>query len=276
MKKKFFIFLCIFISFFRISSTQEGFLENTLVVTPTGYQNIQDLCVGDLIYNEHGQEKIITNTYEYLTDQYLQIDINHEIINCALDQQLYVPLYQSWIKACDLTEQECNSIKIIQKSALIYCLTVQDHTFQISNHNIIAHNSAAALIAPSIILSFIQLAQPVLILLGATASLYYLNSHNPAREQNNTFIYQPSHEKNYFDTRSQKLCKLKEEFLSIHTSVKSIKCQFQDQHTLLSYQQLFNKNFTPTFNISAQQEADLDFEQRLQLTEIRKQILQDL
>ncbi|MGZ6251356.1 MAG: hypothetical protein ACXWL2_04965, partial [Candidatus Chromulinivorax sp.] len=46
--------------------------------------------------------------------------------------------------------------------------------------------------------------------------------------------------------------------------------------TLLSYQQLFNKNFTPTFNISAQQEADLDFEQRLQLTEIRKQILQDL
>ncbi|MGZ6250719.1 MAG: hypothetical protein ACXWL2_01700, partial [Candidatus Chromulinivorax sp.] len=100
MKKSFLLFLCIFSLSLTILCNQEGFVENTLVVTPNGYQNIQDLCVGDLIYNEHGQEKTITNTYEYLTDQYLQIDINHEIINCALDQQLYVPLYQSWIKAC--------------------------------------------------------------------------------------------------------------------------------------------------------------------------------
>ena len=256
------LFFCIFISFNAIASNQEGFLENTLIATPTGYQNIQDLCIGDTIYNENFQEKIITNTFHYFTNSYVQLTINDQIIECAPEQKLYAPLYNQWMQADQLTQKECHAIKVTPQTALIYCLTVQDHTYQVSKHNIIAHNSPAAVIAPSIILHFIQLSQPVLLLLGATVSLYYLSSYNPATEQNNTIVYQASPEKIYFDTRYQQLTKLKQEFLSIHAAVKSIKYQFQDLYHFLNYQQLHTNNYAQTFNITAQQEAELDLDRK--------------
>ncbi|MGZ6254558.1 MAG: hypothetical protein ACXWL5_01040 [Candidatus Chromulinivorax sp.] len=275
MKSLLLLFLGLFNFFFIDSFDQESFLENTQVLTPTGYQKVQDLSVGDLVYDQNFQEKIVTNIFQYLANQYIQINIDDEIINCAINQQLYISAYQSWIKACQLTQNECDLIKIINQPALIYCLTVQDHTFQLSDHNIIAHNSAAAIIAPSIILNFIQLTQPVLALLGATLSLCYLSSYNQATEQGNTIIYQPSPEKTYFDTRYQQLCKLKQDFLSVHAAAKTINCQFQDLYGLLNYQPIFNRNCMHTCTINAEYEAQLDFEQRLQLTHIRQKILQD-
>jgi len=275
MKKLVIFFLFLYTSFLIISSHQDGFCENTLVITPSGYQKIQELYIGDTIYDQHFQEKIITHTFQYLADQYVQISLNDEIINCAVHQPFYLPEYHQWITAFDVPEHTCDSLKIINLPTIIYCITTQDHTFQVSHHNIIVHNSIAAPVAQSILLSCIRLIQPVSTLLGATLSLYYCSSFNPSVTQNNTIIYQASPEKIYFDTRYQQLMKLKQEFLSVHTTLKTIKCQFQDQYTLLSYQQLFNHQFTNTFNITAQQEATLDFEDRLQLTDIRQKILED-
>ena len=275
--KSFILFFLGLFNFFCIHSfNQEGFLENTQILTPTGYQKVQDLSVGDLVYDQNFQEKTVTNVFQYLANQYIQINIDNEIINCATDQQFYLPAYQSWIKACQLTQNECDLIEIINQQALIYCLTVQDHTFQISHHNIITHNSAAACITPSIILNFIQLTQPVLALIGATLSLYYLSSYNQTTEQGDIIVYQPSPEKSYFDSRYQQLCRLKQDFLSVHAIAKTVHCQFQDLYGLLNYQSIFNRNCMHTCTINPQYEAQLDFEQRLQLTNIRQKILQDL
>ncbi|MBP6869889.1 hypothetical protein KBC04_03340 [Candidatus Babeliales bacterium] len=56
MKKLDFLFLFI-LSWVSILSADEGFLENTLILTPSGYQKIQDLYVGDIVYDQDLQEK---------------------------------------------------------------------------------------------------------------------------------------------------------------------------------------------------------------------------
>jgi hypothetical protein len=276
MKKMLISFYYVLLTYALSAHMQEGFLENTLVWTPDGYHTIQELTVGDVVYDQDMQEKVITHTFHYITDHYLQIYLDGQIINCGLEQKIYLKDHNLWMKACDLTLQECDGVTPVHDQVIMYCFTVQDHIFQVSHHNIITHNSAAALIAPSIVLEFIQLAQPVLVLLGATIPLCYFSSYTPFVEHGNTLVYQPSQEKIYFDNRYQQLNKLKQELLSINGLLKSVSGQVQGSLYILNCHSVVQNNVANTTKITPAYEGELDFEARLELSEIRKKILQDL
>ncbi len=64
------------------------------------------------------KKKTITNSFEYFSDQYIQLRINNELINCALHQNLYIPAYATWIEAWQLTESKCDAIKIMNEDVL--------------------------------------------------------------------------------------------------------------------------------------------------------------
>jgi hypothetical protein len=265
------------ISFCYSIDPQEGFHPTTFIATPSGYRTIADICVGDFVYDHNFQEKIVTNTFDYQVEQYLQLDIQGHVIHCGMDQKLYLPGYDAWVAARDLTLSECESITIINDPCMMHAITLQDHIFCVSSSHIIAHNSAAAIAAPIIMFQFIQLGHPILILLGATTCLYYINSYSFFTKKDDAVTYHASQETLYFQTKYQQLISLKKECLSIHAAVKALAASaLQKNYELLDCKPLYRYQNFENLQISPEYEFSLDFEQRLELTEIRQNILDAL
>ena len=264
----------------------KGFTFGTLIKTPCGYEQIQNLKIGDIVCTNHNnQTTTITDIFCNDVHQCIRLTIDEITFNVGYEQK-FLSADGIWIDAFAITLHDIfvdhegfpysfDTIEFIQQDLRTYTLTVDHHVFIATELDLVTHNSAA-IIAPSIILSCIELIQPVITILGVTTSLYYFSSYAQPLQQGNFVVYQASPEKIYFDTRYQQLCKLKQEFLTLHAALKTIKSKFQDQAVLLNYQQLYNNTFTQTYNITAQYEATLDFEDRFELTEIRQKILDDL
>ncbi len=263
----------------------KGFVADTLIKTLHGYQQIQNLQIGDIVYKNETEQTTITDIFHNDVHQFIRLTKDNVTIDVG-DEQQFLSAHRSWMYALCITPHDIfldhdglqysfDSVEMIKEDIRTYSITVDHHIFTATQFDLVTHNSAIV-IAPSIILNCVQLFQPVITLFGVTLSLYYFSSYAPPLQQGNTITYPASPEKIYFDTRYQQLQKLKQEFICLHAALKTIKCQFQDQVTLLSYQQLFNNKFIQTYNITAQYEATLDFEDRLQLTEIRQKILYDL
>jgi hypothetical protein len=87
------------LSFFCSINAQEGFHPTTFIATSSGYRTIDDICVGDFVYDHNFQEKIVTNTFDYQVEQYLQLDIQGHVIHCGMDQKLYLSWYDAWVAA---------------------------------------------------------------------------------------------------------------------------------------------------------------------------------
>ncbi len=271
---QFFKTFCIFLFYIGQIHAQEGFCASTLIATPSGYQRIENIMVGDVVYDHNFEQKIVTNTCEYYAYQYVQLQIQGHEIACALHQKLYLPWYDAWLQACDLALAECDSIKIVHQLCMIHCITVQDHVFCVTPCNFIVHNSAAIQAAPLLVMHYIQLGHPVLILLGSTLCLYYINSCSSLTQDHVGILYQPSQETVYFENKYQQLEALKKNCQSIHTAVKAIATgSLNNQYQLLDCKELFRYKNWHQLRILPEYEYALDFEQRLELTAIREKIL---
>lgn len=79
----------------HISAFAEGFLTGTLVKTPSGYTEIENLVVGDEVvcYNFKGEcvTRAITYVQQEQVEAYTQITIGNEQVFAALDHKFYMP-----------------------------------------------------------------------------------------------------------------------------------------------------------------------------------------
>jgi len=272
-----------------IDNKIEGFLENTLIKTPYGYRYIQDLEIGDFIC-ENSQNKIITNKFQQKASQFVQLSNSTITIEAACQQRFYAPSHDQWIEAYAITSSDIilshgtshitfDTIKTIYQPVDIYCITVQDHLFTVSTDNVLVHNSAAALIAPYITLTFIEIAHPIAIFFGSIISLKHFRSYAPQTDDSITSTsHIASPEKMYFDAKYKELSQLKKDIVTIHSGLKTIKCSLLDQQSLLTYYPyaLIKNNLDSITTVTAEWENKLDFEDRFALTEIREKILNDL
>lgn len=172
MKSTIFRFLFLYI-FFYISHTQpEGFSPNTLVKNSSGFSCIQQLRNNDTVLSyipctQHYTSSFITQIIHASADSFIRITIKNSEICCASDQLFYCYNQDKWIRADELTFADflindqgnsiaINSIECIQQHCKLYALALKPHhTYCISEHNIMVHNIAPAMIvcfssAPSI------------------------------------------------------------------------------------------------------------------------------
>lgn len=142
----------------------EGFLSGTLVKTPSGYSYIEKLKPGDKIIsfnlsdNTTPDTSTITNAINYQSDSCVKITIGDSILCCAPDQKFYSHNQQEWVRADKLTYIDLllddnnksiavNSIEIIQQPCSFDALSLNtNHTYCVSRHNIIAHNTGPVMI----------------------------------------------------------------------------------------------------------------------------------
>lgn len=163
----------------------EGFLAGTLIRTIDGYVPVELLVVGDFLNGiDYDREidfscknQIIYIKKNYLT-QYVQLQIDSELINVALNQRFYL-LDKSLKAACDLEIGDTLSAssyicakRIINEPCVSYCIGVQQHSFLVYP-NIGVHNFDVATISASgtLVLGFIEVLNPIALLVGIMVPL---------------------------------------------------------------------------------------------------------
>ncbi len=274
---------------------QEGFSSDTLVKTLDGYQHIQDLQQGDIVCSYDpdthlSNTTIVTDVFSHQVSEFMRLTKNDIIIDVALEQTFFLPLHNQWTKAFFIKPSDVflahdgsffsfDKVECIIQDMQVYCITVQDHVFAATTLDVVVHNTAALITAPSIVFNFIQLMQPVIIMLGATLSLNSVNISTKTQlnsnEQNSCIA--PSAEKAYFDQKIKQLGHLKQNITNIHSCLKMIKSNFADEYALLHYQPIkITHSFPNMFAMTAQWEADLPEHEKIALTQAREQILDNL
>ncbi|MFA6090042.1 MAG: polymorphic toxin-type HINT domain-containing protein, partial [Candidatus Woesearchaeota archaeon] len=264
----------------------EGFVENSLIKTPSGYQKIQDLEIGDIVYGSDNHEKIVIDTFEQQASQLVRLTKDNEIIHVACHQKFYLPQQNKWIAAQDITSLDIvlstdnqhisfDAIEIIDQNIKLYCLTVQDHLFKVSSQDILVHNMAAP-VAQILTFLFVEMRQPIIYLFAASVSLRSVSTYSPFQEINGVVTYKPSQEKLSFDCKYNQLKSLKKELTSIYNALKAINYKLDDQKKLLNFTPTKPKNILSLSNITAQSEGELNAEARKILTEYRQEKLEKL
>jgi len=83
MKKYIFTFLCLFASFLNA----EGFIAGTLVKTPAGYEEIQNIQTGDLVLSCDFQNRCVPRavigTFQQVSNGYLEIEVGTSVIGVS-------------------------------------------------------------------------------------------------------------------------------------------------------------------------------------------------
>lgn len=135
----------------------EGFLAGTVVLTPYGYKNIENLDVGDRVvcYDFKGKctERSITYTRKEHVKSYIQITVNSEKIYVTSNQKFFLPNSGRWIKSSNIKPrdnyllQHCTElvqiedVQEIHEEVDVYDITVDEyHNFLVSHENICVHN----------------------------------------------------------------------------------------------------------------------------------------
>ncbi|HJZ23292.1 MAG TPA: hypothetical protein VJ201_02455, partial [Candidatus Babeliales bacterium] len=247
---------------------QEGFCGNTLVQTPYGYKPIKNLVKGDLVIDFKGQPKKIVAIARKYVDKYVSFVVDNTVIQSGCDQRYYVHPLSIWFSAKRMwTEAKLLNnkdefyrvmqVKLIHKKALLYYLTVKDHTFSIAPNGLCAHNSEALIMsASSICLGHVIVINPITATVGAAVALSII-AHKAYQEY--VQQYQPSDQKvvlpadlvlaerSYYTQRIIALETLKQEFLSIKNGLENIKA-FCDSHSeSFTYQFLQKNNSANTY-----------------------------
>jgi len=140
----------------HISAFAEGFLAGTLVKTPSGYTEIEQLKVGDKVicYDFKGQcvTRSITHVQQEEVSAYAQITVGNDNIYAALDHKFYIPHDNTWVEARKIKPgnillKHCteyisvSDVQSIEASAVVYDITVDEyHNFFISHEDICVHN----------------------------------------------------------------------------------------------------------------------------------------
>jgi hypothetical protein len=143
-------------------SKKPCFLAGTPIKTATGYKNIEDIVVGDVVlsYNETTKKtelQEVLNTFTNVCEKYIEIKTNQDIIAVTGAHLFFVPKENKWIAASQLTtnmqlindkQEEVNitALTIIKKEANTYNLEIaQNHNYYVGNNPILTHNDAKIL-----------------------------------------------------------------------------------------------------------------------------------
>ena len=147
--------------FLQVDSIEhEGFIAGTKVRTVDGFQSIEDLKVGAMIIGYDStfnhKQKTILHISKKLTDRYIKISTEHEIVCAALDQKFYLAQEDRWISAKNIKISDLLFLKKADSSLVknieiredimpLYTLTVEDHIFFITSDDIMVHNAHLAI-----------------------------------------------------------------------------------------------------------------------------------
>jgi hypothetical protein len=140
----------------HLSAYAEGFLAGTLVKTPFGYENIENLTVGDKVVCYDFMGKCVTRTVTHVqqeeVDTYAQITIGNEQVFAALDHKFYVPNDNAWLEANKIKPgsvllKRCteyipvDSVEVIEAPTVVYDITVDElHNFCVTREDVCVHN----------------------------------------------------------------------------------------------------------------------------------------
>lgn len=226
--------------FFR--SKYDGFCAGILVKTPSGYNPIETLHVGDYLLDPHDQPKRIEGIAFRWVPRYWRVRINSEDIGFGVHQSFYTPSsdWRTIAESKDISTAN-GSIKplydaeLIEESTCLYMLTVEDHIFCITTYDLMVHNAEALVVgAVGIALENFAIAPAVISAVQTTLSLSFI-SYRALQEycaqqdaQNKEFneleLCQKTRqaERRYFETRKQELEKLRDEFLIVKDGLQSI------------------------------------------------------
>lgn len=133
------------------TSIQEGFVAGTLVKTPQGYTPIELLQVGDTVigYDEHIGHigRTVLNVFRQHVQNYIRLYINNIFCEIGSHQKLYKHENNTWVQVKQLkpgdrlsSNLNVTQVDLIQEQINLYAITVEHHTFCITEKDIIVHN----------------------------------------------------------------------------------------------------------------------------------------
>lgn len=132
----------------------EGFVADTLVHTQQGLVAIENICSGDYIIINGGNQShsyVTTDTTSNTVDQLIKITIKDVELCLAIDQKLYV-LSKGWVCAKELVLSdlllcenkkyvEIAALEVVHKKQKMHLLSVEfSHVFCVTKYGIIVHN----------------------------------------------------------------------------------------------------------------------------------------
>ncbi len=176
-----------------ISLHQEGFAADTLVKTPNGYVPIQLLQVNNIVIsndqNNNLQQSFITGITKYYTTYCIKIVIDDCICHVAPQQKFYISSKKEWLAAEHIKPGDmlytCNGnrcvidVECIERSLLMYAITVDHHSLYITPSDILVHNmdpilggvaTFTAVVAPNPVGAIVV---PALVITAATGIFIY-------------------------------------------------------------------------------------------------------
>ncbi|MBM17582.1 MAG: hypothetical protein CL947_00765 [Epsilonproteobacteria bacterium] len=144
---------------FLLSISQEvfnGFVAGTLVKVPDGYEAIENLVPGSIVYSFDAQGNIqiskVEKTFSYKSSRSIVFELENEIIIAASSQKYYILVSNSWQKAekvsiatklCSLLNEQINiqGIRQMQSEVELFDIQLENvHTFCITKQDIVVHN----------------------------------------------------------------------------------------------------------------------------------------
>lgn len=145
--------------FFYIQTHSEGFGAGTIVKTPNGYVEIENISIGDQIiacgqYDNYVEDKVIYISKKIIA-RHLHIKIGTEDLLVACDHWLYDKITGSWIVAESLKNGDLLSgypivIELIQDPIDVYIIgTEKYHNFFVTTYDICVHNFVPIVLAIS-------------------------------------------------------------------------------------------------------------------------------
>ena len=138
------------------------FVAGTQVLTESGFRNIEDIQIGEMVYaididtNERTLKRVL-NIFRGETDEAYEITIGEETVTATPKHQFYI-IDKGWTRAYDLevgdmiSAKDCNMEitqinHILYKEPIpVYNLEVDDfHTFLVTKYELLVHNFASPL-----------------------------------------------------------------------------------------------------------------------------------
>ena len=271
--------------FFR--SKYDGFCAGTLVKTPSGYIPIEALHSGDCVLDSLNQPKTIEGLMIRWVPRYWRVNIKDECIGFGIHQTFYTAS-SDWriitetdgIVVAGGSVVNLYDVELVEDSTFLYVLTVEDHTFCVTTHDLIAHNAEALVIgAVALVLENFAIPPAVISAIQTTVSLSLI-SYRALREycaQQDTLnkdfdeaeLYQNTRraEREYFEKRKQELENLRDEFLIIKNGIRSISAAYNGGisfSSLFFRQQTFPQEANPA-NLMLMNEMQLPEDQYVTL-----------
>jgi len=269
----------------QYKSPEEGFCAGTLVKTPFAYEPIEDLQIGDIVLDMHGNPtEILAITRRYV-EGYIKFFLQDTVLCMGCDQLLYSPSDSSWIKSRDwLSDNE----HIIDPT-IIYALTIQNHTLSVTSYDIGAHNAVAILVgASSFSCGYVAVINPIVAMLGgATVALgviaynayqRYLEKYDNA--ENICLVDLPDTvvlaERFYYEQRKEALETIKQELMGVKNDLQIIKGLCSGSFTHHFLQQHTYNTVKNVQLLSIAQEKQLSADQKDTLRSLRENELASL